>query len=119
MIRPVAPARQRRPDQPRRRNATCIRREGPTCPPTTRTMRMHTDMLPANGRDRTPGLVWRRLVCYGVALEALFALVFLAGGYLDWYPSRLGAPAAWIEDHVLALARPLFVGTDGKLAVAA
>jgi len=61
---------------------------------------------------------WQLIAC-GLALELLFVLMYVAGSYLDWYPSRLGSPAAWIEDHVVALARPFLVGPDGRMSLVA
>ena len=52
-----------------------------------------------------------RLLGLGLLLEVLLVGLFVTVGYLNWYPSRLGAPAEWLDDHLIALARPL-LGPD-------
>lgn len=79
---------------------------------------MHT--IPRRPEPTAPASGYlARLVAGGLLLELLFVVLYINGGYLDWYPSRLGAPAAWIEDHILSLARPFLVGPDGKLSLVA
>ena len=63
------------------------------------------------------GLVRLALLGAGqlVALVALFA----SGGFLDWYPSRLGATAIWIDDHLLSIGRPALDASVGGSQLAA
>ena len=56
--------------------------------------------------------LWPLVAC-GLALELCLLLAYAAGAYLDWYPSRLGGYAAWIEDHLSALGQPI-VGALGN-----
>ena len=55
----------------------------------------------------------------GVGQLVSLVILFASGGFLDWYPSRLGDTATWIDDHLLSVGRPLLDADQGGSQLAA
>jgi len=60
------------------------------------------------------------LLATGIALQVLLLALYATASKLNWYPSRLGSPAEWLDQHFYAIFRPLFsapIGPPGTLPV--
>ncbi|MCL5962497.1 MAG: tetratricopeptide repeat protein [Chloroflexi bacterium] len=47
------------------------------------------------------------LLASGIAIEILLLVMYSAASRLNWYPSRLGPPAEWLDQHFYPLIAPL------------
>lgn len=58
------------------------------------------------------------LLAQGICLQILLLVLYLAASELNWYPSRLGAPAEWLDLHFHIPARPyITMGPPGVLPI--